>query len=137
MPPVRITRAIEFSTSLRLALPELSEAENESRFGAEARRHGHNYRLEVTLIGEPDAVTGMVMDLKELNDVLEREVMARFDHRDLNDDSDFFDKVPPTPENLALVIADLLDSALPKGLLDRLRLYRDADHYVDWIATPS
>lgn len=137
MPPVRITRAIEFSTSLRLALPGLSEVENERRFGSEARRHGHNYRLEVTLIGEPDAVTGMVMDLKELNDVLDREVMARFDHRDLNDDCDFFDKVPPTPENLALVIADLLDSALPKGLLDRLRLYRDADHYVDWIATSN
>ena len=51
-------------------------------------------------MGEPDPVTGMVMDLKDLNDVLEREVMARFDHRDLNDDSDLFEKVPPTPENL-------------------------------------
>ncbi len=134
MNPVRITRAIEFSTSLRLALPDLSEEENQRRFGEAARRHGHNYRLEVTLVGEPDPVTGMVLDLKELNDVLDREVMARFDHRDLNEDSDFFEKRPPTPENLALVIAELLQQALPDGLLDRLRLYRDADHFVDWIA---
>lgn len=135
--PVRITRAIEFSTSLRHALPGLSEEENRRRFGALSRRHGHNYRLEVTLRGEPDPVTGMVLDLKELQDVLDREVMERFDHRDLNDDTPYFEKRVPTPENFARVLAELLREALPAGLLDRIRLYRDATFWVDVIEEPA
>jgi 6-pyruvoyltetrahydropterin/6-carboxytetrahydropterin synthase len=128
---VRLTRAIEFSASLRLGLPDRSDAENEELFGREASQHGHNYRLEVTLRGEPDPVTGMVLDLKDLNAVLEREVSARFDHRDLNSDTPYFEKRPPTPENFALVIHRLLAAALPPGLLDRTRLQPEADLWVD------
>ena len=130
---VRITRAIEFSASLRYRLPDQSEAENRRRFGARAARHGHNYRLEVTLRGEPDLVTGMVMDLKDLQEILDREIMQRFDHRDLNDDTPFFEKLPPTPENLVRVIRELLIEALPAGPLDRLRLWQDADLWVDLV----
>jgi 6-pyruvoyltetrahydropterin/6-carboxytetrahydropterin synthase len=129
--PVRITRAIEFSSSLRLRLGELSDAENRRRFGPLAERHGHNYRLEVSLLGEPDPRTGMVVDLKDVKDLLEREVMARFDHRDLNDDTGFFEKQPPTAENLARVIFELLARAFPAGLLERVRLYEGPDHWVD------
>lgn len=131
--PVRITRAVEFSTSLRYAHPGLSDAESRRRFGVRAHRHGHNYRLEVTLRGEPDPVTGMVLDLKDLQEVLEREVMARFDHRDLNEDTPYFEKRVPTPENFARVIAELLREALPAGLLDRIRLYQDSGYWVDVI----
>ena len=131
MGTVRLTRAIEFSSSLRYALPDLSEEENRRLFGRGAAPHGHNYRLEVTLRGEPDPKTGMVVDLKDVKTVLEREVMARFDHRDLNADTPFFEKMAPTPENLASVIADLLRSALPEGLLDRVRLRQDTDLWVD------
>lgn len=131
MSNVRLTRAIEFSTSLRYWNPDLSEAENAARFGAKARIHGHNYRLEVTLHGEPDPVTGMVIDLKDLQELLDREVMARFDHRDLNRDTAFFEKQPPTPENLARVIQRLLHDALPEGLLHRIRLYEDPDTFVE------
>jgi 6-pyruvoyltetrahydropterin/6-carboxytetrahydropterin synthase len=135
---VRITRAVEFSASLRCRLPDLSESDNRAIFGARAAQHGHNYRLEVSLRGIPDPVTGMVMDLKELDDLLEREVMSRLDHRDLNADTRYFEKRPPTPENLVRVIRDLLAAALPAGLLDRIRLYEDADLWVDWIeARPS
>ena len=130
---VELTRAIEFCTSLRLARPDLSDDENRELFGRRAEQHGHNYRLEVTLRGEPDAVTGMVIDLKDVQDVLDREVMARFDHRDLNRDTDFFEKIPPTPENFAQVIRDLLVAALPDGLLDRIRLQQDADFWVEVI----
>jgi 6-pyruvoyltetrahydropterin/6-carboxytetrahydropterin synthase len=130
---VRITRAIEFSASLRYRLPGLSEAENRRRFGARAARHGHNYRLEVTLAGEPDPVTGMVMDLKDLQEVLDREIMQRFDHRDLNDDTPFFEKLLPTPENLVRVIREVLTLALPAGLLDRVRLAQEADLWVDLV----
>jgi 6-pyruvoyltetrahydropterin/6-carboxytetrahydropterin synthase len=130
---VRLTRAIEFSTSLRYWNPALDEAENRRLFGPRASRHGHNYRLEVTLRGEPDPVTGMVIDLKELQAVLDREVMARFDHRDLNLDTPYFDKEPPTPENFVRVIHRLLSAALPPGLLDRIRLQEDPDTWVEWV----
>jgi 6-pyruvoyltetrahydropterin/6-carboxytetrahydropterin synthase len=128
---VRITRAVEFSTSLRYWRGDLDEDENRVLFGERARQHGHNYRLEVTLRGVPDPVTGMVIDLKEVQALLDREVMARFDHRDLNRDTPYFEKDPPTPENFALVLHGLLRAALPEGVLDRIRLAEDADTWVE------
>ncbi len=133
MATVRLTRAIDFSTSLRYWNPELSEAENRRLFGRKAEQHGHNYRLEVTLRGEPDPVTGMVIDLKDLQEVLDREIMARFDHRDLNRDTPYFEKEPPTPENFVRVIQRILAAALPAGLLDRLRLQEDPDTWVELV----
>jgi len=130
---LRITRAIEFSASLRYRREDLSEEQNQAQFGRSASQHGHNYRLEVSLCGEPDPVTGMLMDLKELKDILEQEVMARFDHRDLNSDTPYFEKRVPTPENLALVIREILLQALPQGSFDRLRLYQDENLWVDVI----
>lgn len=127
---VRLTRAIDFSASLRYALPDLSEEENRALFGPAARQHGHNYRLEVTVAGVPDPATGMVIDLKELKDVLEREIVARFDHRDLNRDTTWFEKQPPTPERFAVVIHGLLRVALG-DLLHGLRLRQDDELWVD------
>lgn len=128
---VRVTRAIEFSSSLRYRSKGLSDAENRELFGISAAKHGHNYRLEVTLRGEPDPKSGMVINLTDLKAILEREVIARFDHKDLNEDTGFFDEGPPTPENIANVIHGLLMAALPDGLFDRLRLYQDMDLFVD------
>jgi 6-pyruvoyltetrahydropterin/6-carboxytetrahydropterin synthase len=128
---VRLSRAIEFSASLRYARPDLSEAENRRLFGPKAEQHGHNYRLEVTVRGEPDPVTGMVIDIKALQGILEREIMERFDHRDLNRDTPYFEKTPPTPENLARVIRGILVEALPEALLDRIRLQPDEDTWVE------
>lgn len=130
---VRLTRAIEFSASLRYQRGALSEEENRRRFGSRAHRHGHNYRLEVSVRGEPDPVSGMVLDLKDLNDLVEREIMSRFDHRDLNDDTPYFEKQIPSPENLATVIAGILRESLAPGTLDRIRLYQDRDLWVDVI----
>jgi 6-pyruvoyltetrahydropterin/6-carboxytetrahydropterin synthase len=130
---VRVTRTIEFASSLRFWLGDLSPEENRRRFGREAEHHGHNYRLLVTLAGEPDPVTGMVINLTDLKAILEAEVMSRFDHRDLNADTDFFEKMPPTPENFALVIFRILRDAVPDGLLERIRLHADAETFVDVI----
>jgi 6-pyruvoyltetrahydropterin/6-carboxytetrahydropterin synthase len=132
MAEIRLTRAIDFSTSLRYWNPALPAAENQRLFGPKAAQHGHNFRLEVTICGEPDPETGMVMDLKDLQEVLDREIMARFDHRDLNRDTPYFDKEPPTPENFVQLIRRLLVSALPQGSLDRLRLQEDPDTFVEW-----
>jgi 6-pyruvoyl-tetrahydropterin synthase len=73
----------------------------------------------------------MVMDLVELKDLLEAEVMSRFDHRDLVADTPYFEKLLPSPENLALVIRQILLEALPPGLLCRIRLQPDEDHWVE------
>ncbi len=137
MATVRLTRAIDFSTSLRYWNPELSEAENRRLFGHKAEQHGHNYRLEVTLRGEPDPTTGMVIDLKDLQELLDREIMARFDHRDLNRDTPYFEKQPPTPENFVLLIQRLLAVALPAGLLDRVRLQEDPDTWVELVESQA
>ena len=128
---VRLARAIEFSASLRCVRPDLSEAENRELFGRRAEQHGHNYRLEVTVCGEPDPVTGMVIDIKAVQGLLEREIMERFDHRDLNRDTPYFEKMPPTPENLARVIREILLKAFPEGMLDRIRLQPDEDTWVE------
>ena len=128
---VRITRAIDFSASLRYRRPDLSERENRELFGRCAEQHGHDYRLEVTLRGEPDPETGMLLDLKQLGEILEREITLRFDHRDLNSDTPYFEKAPPTPENFARVIRRILLAALPAGMLDRVRLRPDAELWVD------
>jgi 6-pyruvoyltetrahydropterin/6-carboxytetrahydropterin synthase len=130
---LRITRAIEFSASLRYCRADLSERENRRLFGRRASRHGHNYRLEVTVRGEPDPASGMILDLKDLNDLIEREVMVRFDHKDLNDDTPYFEERLPSPENLATVIAEIVRDALAPGLFDRIRLYQDRDLWVDVI----
>ena len=131
MPNVRLTRVVEFCCSLRYWNPDLSEADNRRVFGRKADPHGHNYELAVTLRGEPDPVTGMVVNLSDLKELLEREIVARFDHRDLNRDTPYFEKEPPTPENFVRVIHRILLSALPPGALDRIRLQEDPETWVD------
>src|SRR5436309_10000298 len=83
---VLLTRKIEFSASHLYHNPNLSAEENRRIFGKcnNPHGHGHNYTLQVTIEGEPDPVTGMVLDLKELKEILEQEIMQRMDHRHLN-----------------------------------------------------
>jgi 6-pyruvoyltetrahydropterin/6-carboxytetrahydropterin synthase len=131
-----VTRAVDFAASLRYWRADLSEPENRALFGRFASQHGHNYRLEVTVQGEPDAATGMVMDLKDLKAVIEREITARFDHHDLNRDTSFFEKVPPTPEHFARVIHELLRTALGDRL-HGVRLRQDEDLWVDVVAADA
>src|SRR6266852_3097289 len=85
-PMVLLTRKIEFAASHVYHNPNLSAEENRRIFGKcnNPHGHGHNYTLEVTVAGEPDPVTGMVLDLKELKEILDREVTQRMDHRFLN-----------------------------------------------------
>jgi 6-pyruvoyltetrahydropterin/6-carboxytetrahydropterin synthase len=130
-----ITRRVEFSASHVCRLAELSDAENRALFGPEAspNGHGHNYVLEVTVEGDPDPVTGMVMDLKRLKEILENEVVASMDHRFLNKEVKPFDRVVPTAENVAHEIWDRLAPRLdgPATSLSKVRLFQTADLYVD------
>src|ERR1700760_1060390 len=114
---VYLTRKIEFAASHRYDNPALSPEENKRLFGKcnNPHGHGHNYTLEVTVAGEPDAVTGMVLDLKELKEILEREVMQRMDHRFLNYEVAELKGMIPPCENIAKVIWELLEPKIKKG----------------------
>jgi 6-pyruvoyltetrahydropterin/6-carboxytetrahydropterin synthase len=127
-----ITRKIEFSSSHFCRSPEWSDAENFAVYGAAANPngHGHNYVAEVTLQGEPDPVTGMVMDLKEIKEILNREIVEPFDHRHLNFEVPPFDRVVPTPENIAIEMWRRLQPVLPG--LHAIRLYETPDLFVDY-----
>ena len=131
-----VTRKVEFSASHVCASPQLSEAENRALFGAAANPHGHghNYVLEVTVEGSPDPVTGMVLDLKALKETVHREVVEIYDHRFLNHEVAPFDRVIPTPENIAIDIWRRLRPHLngPRARLYSVRVYETPDLYVDY-----
>lgn len=130
-----ITRKAEFSASHVCRVPGWTEEQNRDLFGDEANAngHGHNYVVEVTLQGEPDPVTGMVVDLKDLKSVLEREVVEPMDHRFLNYEVPPFDRVVPTPENIAAEIWSRLARHVEseKAKLFKVRLYEGPNHYVE------
>jgi 6-pyruvoyltetrahydropterin/6-carboxytetrahydropterin synthase len=131
-----LTRKVEFSASHVCANPAWDEAENRRVYGANANPngHGHNYVLEVTVAGDPDAVTGMVFDLRELKEILNREVVDPMDHRFLNREVAPFDRVVPTTENLVLEIWKRIDGQIRgEGVrLHNVRLYETADLFVDY-----
>ena len=130
---IYLTRKIEFSAAHFYHNPAWSPEENRRMFGkcANLNGHGHNYVLEVTVAGEPDPATGMVLDLKELKEILEREVMQRMDHRHLNHEVPELAGKIPTTENVAAVIWNLLAPKITKGKLHRVRLYESPDLFVD------
>jgi len=131
-----ITRKVEFSASHVCRNPQLTEAENLRLFGpaANPHGHGHNYVLEVSLEGEPDPITGMVLDLKELKEILNREIVEPYDHRFLNYEVPPFDRVVPTVENIARDIWERLEKRLnhPGQRLHSVRVYETPDLYVDY-----
>lgn len=130
---VYLTRRYRFSAAHRLHAAGLSPEENARLYGKcnNPHGHGHNYTLEVTVAGEPDPVTGMVLDLKDLKDILEREVMRRMDHRFLNYEVPELAGQIPTCENIARVIWNLLDPQIKQGRLHRVRLYETPDLFAD------
>jgi 6-pyruvoyltetrahydropterin/6-carboxytetrahydropterin synthase len=136
-----VTRKAEFSASHVCRLPHLSDDENRALYGegSNPNGHGHNFVVEVTVEGVPDPVTGMVMDLKDLKDILEEEVVEPMDHRFLNHEVPPFDHVVPTTENVATEIWRRLDPrvSMEGASLSRVRLFETADLYVDVERDPA
>ncbi len=130
-----ITRKAEFSASHFCRAAKLSDEENYALFGEESHSsgHGHNFVLEVSLEGEPDPVSGMIVDLKELKEILEREVVAPMDHRFLNYEVPPFHKMIPTAANIASEIWRRLEKPLQSEnfRLARVRLFETPELYVD------
>jgi 6-pyruvoyltetrahydropterin/6-carboxytetrahydropterin synthase len=135
-----ITRRVEFSASHICRRPELSAEENARIYGpaANPHGHGHNYVVEVTLEGSPDPVTGMVLDLKELKEILDREVVGPYDHRFLNYEVPPFDRVVPTAENVARDIWERLEARVSGAgrRLRAVRVHETPDLYVDYFGEP-
>jgi len=132
MPSVLLTKRIEFAASHRYVKPEWDEAKNRAVFGAcyNPPAHGHNYLLEVTVRGEIDPVTGMVVNLFDLKRVL-LDVLEEFDHKNLNLDMPYFKDRIPTSENFARLLWTKLEPQSDIGTLHAVRLYEDEDLYAD------
>jgi 6-pyruvoyltetrahydropterin/6-carboxytetrahydropterin synthase len=118
-----LTRRYRFSASHRLHSAGMSAAENQATYGKcnNPHGHGHNYTLEVTVSGPIDDQTGMVCNLVDLDSVVEREVVSRYDLENLNMLQEFAQTVPTT-ENLCIEIFEILQRSFPKAHLERVRI---------------
>ena len=132
MASVLLTKRIEFAAAHRYIKPEWDEAKNRAVFGPcyNPPAHGHNYMVEVTVVGEVDAKTGMVVNLFDLKRIL-LDVLEEFDHKNLNLDMAYFKDRVPTSENLARLLWTKLEVQKDIGTLHTMRLYEDEDLYAE------
>lgn len=133
---VAVFRKAHFNAAHRLHVSEWSETDNDRIFGKcnNPHFHGHNYELIVKVTGKVDPVTGFVVDLKVLNDIIQQEIVQRFDHRNLNLDTDVFKQLNPTAENIAIVIYGFLREKIDPDLDLQVRLYETERNFVEYPA---
>ncbi len=131
---VYLTRKEQFCASHRLYNPAYSDKKNLEVYGkcAYPNGHGHNYEIEVTVAGDPDPETGMILDLKKLSDIIEAEILSKVDHKHLNLDVDFLKGVIPTAENLAAVFWRILCPKIAAGRLHSVRVYETPNNYAEY-----
>ncbi len=139
---VFLTRRAVFSASHYYWNESWTAEKNRQVFGCCANQngHGHNYTLEVTVAGEPDPVTGFVVDLKWLKDAMEREVLAAWDHRHLNLEAPEFAELIPTTENIAIAAWNRLEPAVTaaangdsrRARLSRVRVYETPEIFAEY-----
>ena len=133
---VTISRKAHFNAAHRLYRKDWTLEQNDAVFGKcnNPNYHGHNYELEIKVIGEIDPVTGFVMDLKELSDLVNEKVLEKFDHKNLNLDTEEFKQLNPTAENIAVVIYELLRPHIKPSLELFVRLFETPRNYVEYPA---
>jgi len=136
MEKVAVFRKEHFNAAHRLHNAAWSDEMNRKVFGLcnNPNYHGHNYELEVKLSGVPDKETGYVFDMKLLSDIIQEEVIKRFDHKNLNLDTVEFATLNPTAENIAVVIYKLLRVRLDESLDLKIRLYETERNFVEYPA---
>jgi 6-pyruvoyltetrahydropterin/6-carboxytetrahydropterin synthase len=129
----RLTRRYKFAAMHRLHTDHLSEADNWKVFGKcnNPNGHGHNYVVLVTVAGAIDEQTGRALDVEALDRLVQDSVVARFDHRDLNQDPAFADKTT-TGENLAILVWDLLADRIPGARLEKVGVIETRDNYFEY-----
>jgi 6-pyruvoyltetrahydropterin/6-carboxytetrahydropterin synthase len=131
---VTVCRKEHFNAAHRLHNPAWSDEQNRKVFGLcnNANYHGHNYELIVKVAGEPDQSTGYVIDMKVLSDIIKENVLQRFDHKNLNLDTDEFKNLIPTAENIVVVIWNILRGKIYKQLDLKVILYETERNYVEF-----
>lgn len=127
-----VIRKVTFHSAHRLYNPKWDNKKNDEVFGLcnNPNFHGHNYDLHLKVSGAIDQETGFVMDLKVISDLLQKEIVERFDHRNLNLDTAEFKNLNPTAENIAKVIYDILRPKINPELKIQVTLYETPRNYV-------
>jgi 6-pyruvoyltetrahydropterin/6-carboxytetrahydropterin synthase len=131
---VAVYRKEHFNAAHRLNNPDWDEAKNAEVFGKcnYPNFHGHNYELIVKVTGEPDAGSGYVIDLKTLSGIIKEHVLDRFDHKNLNLDTEEFRELNPTAENIVKVIYNILRKVIDGRFELQLRLYETERNFVEY-----
>ena len=131
---VAVYRKEHFNAAHRLYNRDWDDQMNSNVFGkcSLPNYHGHNYELEIKVVGEVDDRTGYVMDMKKLSDLAEEKVLQKFDHKNLNLDTEEFRNLNPTAENIAIVIYDLLRPHIDAKFDLYIRLYETPRNFVDY-----
>lgn len=129
---IYITRKLDFCASHRLFNPDFTEEQNKTAFGlcSNPNGHGHTYTLEVTIRGEVNPQTGMIMDFKNLKELVKTEIIHKVDHKNLNVDVPFLDGVISTVENMAVAFWRILEPRITNGVLHEIKLYESERNYV-------
>lgn len=132
--PVTVCRKEHFNAAHRLHNPAWSAEKNQQVFGKcnNPNYHGHNYELIVRLTGDVDPDTGYVYDMKRLSDLIKREILDTFDHRNLNLDTEEFRHLNPTAENIAVVIWNRLRAQVAPQLVLSVTLYETERNFVEY-----
>ncbi len=132
---IYLTRRYDFSASHRLYNPDFSDEKNWAVFGKcnNPNGHGHNYELEITVKGQPDPRTGLIIDLAEFNQQVNSRIIDLLDHKDLNRDVSFMADQIPTSENIVIAIWNELVPYIPApATLHKLRLMESRNNYAEY-----
>jgi 6-pyruvoyltetrahydropterin/6-carboxytetrahydropterin synthase len=134
---IKVSRKEHFNAAHRLFNPSWSDQKNLEVFGkcSYPNYHGHNYEIIVTLAGEPDLTTGYVYDLKVLSDLIKENVLNKFDHKNLNLDTEYFKDLNPTAENIVVVIWKILREKIDRTLDLKITLYETERNFVEYPAS--
>lgn len=134
---VKVSRKEHFNAAHRLFRPDWSDEQNVKIFGkcSNPNYHGHNYELIVSVTGEPLAETGYVYDMKVLSDLIKENVLSKFDHKNLNLDTEYFKELNPTAENIAVVIWRILRQKIDSELELKITLYETERNFVEYPAS--
>jgi len=133
---VALYRKEHFNAAHRLHNAAWSDEKNKAVFGLcnNKNYHGHNYELIVKVVGIPNKETGYVLDIKILSELIEDEIINRFDHKNLNLDVAEFASLNPTAENIAIVIYNILRPKLDEALELKIKLYETERNFVEYPA---
>ena len=136
METIYITRRETFNAAHKLWQPTWSDEKNNEVFGRCANKnwHGHNFVLFVTVCGDPDPETGFVMNLKDLSDIIKKEVTEKLDHKNLNLDVPFLEGIMASTENIVIAIWEILEPKIATygAALAKLKLVETENNFVEY-----